>query len=99
MEIATRKVCVAGCTTNPDELSIKQMGGNLTDAEDGFLNGKRYILMDRDGKFSPAFKEILKSEGVKPVSLPPKSPKRNASDLTQPRRLRGWQRDVFVAIF
>jgi tetratricopeptide (TPR) repeat protein len=30
--------------------------------------------MDRDGKFCPAFKEILENEGVKPMLLPPRSP-------------------------
>jgi transposase InsO family protein len=78
MEVATRRVHFAGCTTNPDEPWMKQIGRNLTDAEDGFLNGKRYVLMDRDGKFCPAFKEILENEGVNPVPLPPKSPNLNA---------------------
>ena len=51
---------------------------NLTDVEDGFLKGKRYVLMDRDGKFSPAFREILKTAGVEAVLLPPQSPNLNA---------------------
>ena len=34
--------------------------------------------MDRDGKFCPAFRDILKNEGVDPVRLPPKSPNLNA---------------------
>jgi hypothetical protein len=74
MEIATRRVCFAGCTPNPDTLWMMQVARNLTDAEDGFLLGKRYVLMDRDGKFCPAFQAILKSEGVEAVPLPPKSP-------------------------
>ena len=55
MELATRRVHFAGGTPNPNEPWIKQMAKNLTDAEDGFLNGKRYLLMDRDDKFCPAF--------------------------------------------
>ena len=78
METATRRVCFAGCTPNPDELWMKQIARNLTDAEDGFLIGKRYVLMDRDGKFCPAFRAILKTEGVEAVLLPPKSPNLNA---------------------
>jgi len=39
----------------------KQVAGNVTDPEDGFLKGKRYILMDRDTEFCEAFREILKS--------------------------------------
>ena len=57
---------------------MKQIARNLTDCVDGFLNGKRYLLLDRDGKFCPAFKDILESEGVNPVPLPPKSPNLNA---------------------
>ena len=57
MEVATRRVHLAGHTPNPDEPWMKQVGRNLTDAEDGFLKGKRYVLMDRDGKFCPAFRD------------------------------------------
>jgi len=56
---------------------MKQIAKDLTDCEDGFLNGTRYLLMDRNGKFSPAFREIVKNEGVKLVRLPPKSPNLN----------------------
>lgn len=78
MELATRRVYFAGCTTNPDETWMKQIARNLTDVEDGFLNGKRYLLMDRDGKFCPAFRSILKDEGIKSLLLPPRSPDLNA---------------------
>ena len=78
MELKTRRVDFAGYTTNPHEIWMKQVAKSLTDAEDGFLNGKRYVLMDRDGKFCPAFRDILKNEGVDPVRLPPKSPNLNA---------------------
>jgi putative transposase len=78
MEIATRRVHFAGCSLSPDEAWMMQIGRNLTDAFDGFLNGKRYVLMDRDGKFCPAFREILKYEDIKPLQLPPRSPNLNA---------------------
>ena len=57
---------------------MMQIARNLTDAEDGFLWGKRYVLMDRDGKFSPAFQGILRSVDVNPVPLPARSPNLNA---------------------
>jgi hypothetical protein len=78
MEIVTRRVHFAGCTPNPDDLWMMQIARNVTDAEDGFLQGKRYVLMDRDGKFSPAFQAIWKTEGVDAVLLPAKSPNLNA---------------------
>ena len=78
MELKTRHVHFAGCTLNPDEIWMKQIAKNWTDCENGFLKGTRYFLMDRDGKFCPAFREIVKNEGTKPVRLPPKSPNLNA---------------------
>ena len=74
MEVATRRVHFAGCTTNPAEAWMKQIARNLTDCEDGFLNGKRYLIMDRDGKFCPSFRDILEQEGVDCIRLPPRSP-------------------------
>ena len=78
IEIATRRVHFAGCSVNPDEQWMMQIGRNLTDTVDGFLNGTRYVLMGRDGKFCPAFREILKNEDIKPVQLPPRSPNLNS---------------------
>ena len=46
MEVATRRVHSAGCTPNPDGLWMKQIARNLTDCVDGFLKGKRYLLID-----------------------------------------------------
>ena len=57
---------------------MKQVARNLTDAEDGFLKGKRYLLMDRDTKFTDAFRNILSYEGIECVRLPPKSPNLNS---------------------
>ena len=78
MELKTRRVHFAGCTVNPNEAWMKQVARDLTNCEDGFLNGKRYLLMDRDGKYCPAFQDLLKGEGVNPVLLPPRSPNLNA---------------------
>ncbi len=78
MEVATRRIRFAGCTPNPDETWMKQIARNLTEAEDGFLNSRRYLIMDRDTKFTDAFRRILKGEGVKSVRLPPRSPNLNA---------------------
>jgi transposase len=78
MELSTRRVQFAGCTSNPDEEWILQVGRNLTDSEEGFLKGKRYLLMDRDTKFSEAFRSMVIESDVEPVRLPPKSPNLNA---------------------
>ena len=74
MELATRRVHFAGCTANPHDIWMKQMARNLTDPLDGFLLEKRYLIMDRDTKFSEGFRKILQREGVEPVRLLPRSP-------------------------
>jgi putative transposase len=78
MEMKTRRVHFAGCTTSPHETWVKQMARELTNHEDGFLNGKQYLIMDRDTKFSEAFRSFLSNEGVEPVRLPARSPNMNA---------------------
>ena len=78
MELKTRRVHFAGCTPHPNEAWMKQIARNVTDPVDGFLLGKRYVLMDRDTKFCPAFRAILKDSGAKPLLLPPRSPDLNA---------------------
>jgi transposase InsO family protein len=77
MELATRRVLFAGCTPNPDESWMYQAARNLSDAEDGFLRGKKYLLMDRDAKFSEAFRVTLEPVGTEAVRLPPRSPDLN----------------------
>ena len=51
-----------------------QMARNLSDAEDGFLRRKKFLVMDRDAKFSDEFRATLQQAGVKAVRLPPRSP-------------------------
>jgi hypothetical protein len=43
----------------------------------GHYTGKRYLLMDRDSKFTEAFRHALKFEGIESVVLPPRSPNLN----------------------
>ena len=78
MELKTRRVHFAGCTTSPGEDWLKQTARELTNHGDGFLTGKKYLIMDRDTKFSESFRSFLSNEGVEPVRLPPRSPNMNA---------------------
>jgi len=69
---------MAGAAIDPGEQWVKQLFRNQLDAFDGFLLGKRYILMDRDPLYSRAVRGLLRSCGVKPVRLPRRSPNLNA---------------------
>jgi putative transposase len=57
---------------------MKQIARNLTDCEEGILNGSHHLIHDRDPLFTRSFREILKSSGVETVKLPTRSPNLNA---------------------
>jgi len=78
MELATRRVQLVGLTTQPNEAWMKQIARNLTDCVDGFLLGKRYVIMDRDSKFSLAFRSLIEGEDRKVKRTPARSPNCNA---------------------
>jgi putative transposase len=78
MELSTRRVHIAGITPHPTEAFMQQCARQLTDPFDGFLRGQRYLLHDRDTKFTAAFDALLKVSGVEPLLLPPRSPNLNA---------------------
>jgi transposase InsO family protein len=62
------------------------MARQLTDTVDGILVGKRYLILDRDTKYCPAFHEFMKREGIEVIRLPPRSLNLNAY---AERRVRG----------
>ena len=78
IELSTRRVEIAGITPHPHGSFMAQIARNLTDFEDGFLHGKRYLIHDRDPKFTEQFLSILKDSGVDNVKLPRRSPNLNA---------------------
>ncbi len=78
IELQTRRVEITGIARQPDGEWMKQIVRNLTDADDGFLNGTRYLIHDRDPLFTEVFRELLKSSDVKTVKLPAQSPDLNA---------------------
>ncbi len=78
LELATRCVQLAGCTTHPTEAWMMQVGRSLTDPLDGFLRKKRCLLVDRDSKHCQAFRELIEQTGRLCVRLPPRSPNLSA---------------------
>jgi len=75
IELATRKVFFAPVKPQPDGAYMKQVAKILTDLEDGFLHGKRYLIHDRDPLYTTkGFHEILRGSGIEAVKLPARSP-------------------------
>ena len=59
-------------------ISLTQIARNVTDSVDGILQGKRYLIHDRDPLYTAEFLTMLQGVGVKSVKLPPRSPNLNA---------------------
>ena len=79
MRLATRQVCFLGCTPHPNGTWMANKARSLVDDFDGFLRAPlRYVLLDRDAKFSEQFRDILERTGLKLVRLPARSPNCNA---------------------
>jgi hypothetical protein len=49
---------------------MTQVARNLTGADDGFLRGITYLILDRDLLYTVAFRDLLRDCGVKPLRLP-----------------------------
>jgi transposase InsO family protein len=78
MELATRRIQIAGITPPPTAAFMPQYARQLTAPCEGFLLGKRSLLHDRDTKLTQAFDGLLKASGVAPVVLPPRRPNLHA---------------------
>jgi putative transposase len=78
IELSTRRVEIAGIAATVNGFSMDQVGPNLTDSMDGILNGKRYLIHDRDPLFTGEFLETIASVAVESVKLPPRSPNLSA---------------------
>ena len=74
----SRRVEIAGVTPLPHEAWMQQIARNITMEEWGFLEGRRYLIPDRDTKCTNAFRRIIKSSDVEPLKLPARSPNLNA---------------------
>src|SRR6266850_3476248 len=78
IHLESRRVSLAGLTKHPTAEWMLQMARNATDESSSFLRGQRYLLHDRDTKFCATFLDVLRSSGIRPLALPPRSPNLNA---------------------
>ena len=78
IDLASRRVEIGGVARPANGLWVSQVARNVSDAEEAFLTGRRYLIHDRDPLFTAEFLEILEATGVQSVKLPPRSPNLNA---------------------
>jgi putative transposase len=78
ISLADRIVNVAGITSRPDEAWMLQLGRKVTDPQVSAIRAKRYLIIDRDSKYSEQFRRLIRNNGTKGIRLPPMSPNLNA---------------------
>jgi len=78
IEVSTRRVHLAGCSTNPDGGWTTQQARQLAWSLSDRATPARFLIHDRDSKFSRAFDDVFKSEGVEIVRTPFRAPNANA---------------------
>jgi putative transposase len=78
LHMGSRQIHVGGVTSHPNAAWMVQVARNVTMEEWGFLSPGQYLIHDRDGKYCPAFQQLIDAAGVKRVPLPPRSPYLNA---------------------
>jgi len=76
IELGSRRVSVLGVTRNPNSAWVTQQARNLAVGER--LRGVRFVVRDRDSKFSGPFDEVFRTEGVRVIRTPIRAPKANA---------------------
>ena len=78
IHLESRRVDIGGITVHPDERWMQQIARNVTMEGCGALRDCRYLLHDRDSKYSQSFRAIIASGQVEPLALPARSPNLNA---------------------
>ena len=64
VHLGSRKVHIAGVTPHPNQAWIMQIARNVTMAQWGFLSAGQYLIHDRDGKYGPAFQQLIEAAGL-----------------------------------
>ncbi|MBF6614574.1 MAG: transposase [Chloroflexi bacterium] len=77
IELGTRRVHFAGCTAHPTADWVSQQARQLTWSLQDEQQPIRFLIRDRDTKFTTAFDRVFASEGIEIVRTPYRTPQAN----------------------
>lgn len=78
IEVGTRRVHFAGCTTNPNAAWVTQQARQMVWDLEKRDPGMRFLIRDNDTKFTVAFDTVFRSEGIDIIRMPYRAPNANA---------------------
>jgi putative transposase len=78
IELATRRVRVLGVTANPTGAWVARQARNLFMDLTGRIEQVKFLIRDRDTKFTDTFDAIFASEGIRILRTPVRAPRANA---------------------
>src|SRR5215211_7395036 len=78
IELGSRRVHLAGCTANPSGAWVSQQARQLAWGLAERSTPVRFLIRDRDSKFTRDFDTVFRSEGIEIVRTPVRAPKANA---------------------
>jgi putative transposase len=96
IEVGTRRLRVTTSTRNPDGAFCAQQARNLAMADE--LEHVRFLIRDRDSKYTRAFDEVFVSEGVRVIKTPVRAPRANAFAERFVRTVRGELLDLTLVL-
>jgi len=83
IQLHNRRVHLAGVTANPTGAWVAQQARNLVSALDEETTTVRFLLHDRDSKFTRAFDDVWHGLGAKVVRTPIQAPNANAVAIAE----------------
>ena len=87
IEVRSRRVWLAGVSANPDGVWVAQQARNL--ATTWSARQPRFLIRDRDSKFTEPFDEVFGTEGTEVIRTPIRAPRANAYAERWIRSVRG----------
>ena len=78
IESRTRRVHVSVATSSPDSVFVSQQACNLAMSLSDEGAGVKFLIRDRDAKFSRSFDDVFASEGMRVICTPIRAPNANA---------------------
>jgi putative transposase len=78
IELSSRRVLFAACTGNPDGPWVTQQARNVLMCVEDRCSRSRLLIHDRDAKFTAAFDEVFRADGIEVIRTPIRAPRANA---------------------